>query len=1052
MSFTDAGVHHASMRAFPLMRVRILRMICSVVLLAIWAPAAATQVPARAAAPYRPLSHWHHTSWGEEDGLSPNALGRLMRSSDGYLWLGGDGPLMRFDGVRFTRFDGTTQPELKSAEVGSLRLEMVDREGTLWISRPDGALVRYRNGRFQLVLPPNTDARRVTAMAQDGLGRLWLTGLTKLGLHRLEGDSLVHVALPVHFQHLRLLGVIADIRDGIWVGTYTEGLLHVTPRGVSMHLNPTLGDPGARPLVQTADGTVWTFGDGLQLLKDGQWSTLASPEDGAKLIPPTASVGPDGAVWVGTRGYGVVRFQNGAAELFTERHGLSDAVVASVLADHEGNVWAVTNAGLDRLRLAPFSVLTQGSDGVHFDSPHWMAADAKDGIWALSYQGQLVSHFTGGYVSGKPGMVTTHTLRNPGNSRLHPDASSMRGGVLLRDDRGNAYHATSTTMNNLGAAFADTTNRRWREDSTGQRWVTYFPQGLAREVNGRLERVVFPPDLGSPNVGDIVSTREGRTAMAVNSAPALLILEQGKIVRRYGPGDGLAHPVARVVFQNRDTLWAVDHLGSLLRIVDRQIRQIPADRLGGLLRSGSIVVMPDGPRMILASTAGIVCINMADLHAALDGKGPVPTPWRFSALDGIRTARLTTHNTAAGARAADGRIWFSTPSGLAVFDPRNIVRNTVAPRVHLESVMIGDSALSHEPTAEIPPGTPRVTLQFTATALRVPERVRIEYMLDGVDGGWRLADATRSATYTQLRPGHYTFRVRAWNEDGVAGVNEVSLPVRMLPAWHETWWFMVLLVATLAGGTAWVVVWWQRARSRDAARRLAERFEATLTERTRLAGELHDTLLQGFTGITLQLQALRRRISETPAEAEVELSRVLSVADRTLREARSMVWDMRTPELDGRDVADALEEAARQAIASAHAQSPSPSPVVLEVQVGGDRRRVAPVIETTALRIGREAVTNAARHARPSRITLALVFESHRLFVRVHDNGDGFDTVAASQAREAGHWGLVGMDERAQRVGGTVSVTSTLGEGTTVDMMLPIEPRATSSAEWPHPE
>ena len=237
----------------------------------------------------------------------------------------------------------------------------------------------------------------------------------------------------------------------------------------------------------------------------------------------------------------------------------------------------------------------------------------------------------------------------------------------------------------------------------------------------------------------------------------------------------------------------------------------------------------------------------------------------------------------------------------------------------------------------------------------------------------------------------------------------------------------------MAGTVALVL----RARTRVAAERLAAGFAATLAERTRLAGELHDTLLQAFTGVTLHLQALRGRMLAAPDAVDRDLGRVLVVADEALRDARSAVWDMRAPELQGRDVATALEDSAREAVAS-HVLAGG-APVEIEARVTGQRRRVSPAIETVAQRIGREAVANALRHAGARHLSIRIAFEAGQLCVDVHDDGVGFNVSRARPTEGRGHWGLVGMRERARNAGGNLNVTSVPGSGTTVVVRLPVD-------------
>ena len=271
----------------------------------------------------------------------------------------------------------------------------------------------------------------------------------------------------------------------------------------------------------------------------------------------------------------------------------------------------------------------------------------------------------------------------------------------------------------------------------------------------------------------------------------------------------------------------------------------------------------------------------------------------------------------------------------------------------------------------------------------------------------------------------------ASTSEGVWNETPAVLRFRVLPAWYQTLWFragVVLSILAVGAAAAWLV---QRQRQHQMQRE----YRAMLAERTRVAGEMHDTLLSAFTGVTIQLQAVRRRMLTAPHEAEQDLGRTLDVADVALRDARSAVWDMRAPELEQCDVAEAIENSAREAVAS-H-QTISGVPIALEVTVTGDRKRLAPAVEACAFRIGREAVANAIRHAMAKRICIAIAFESEHLRVEVRDDGIGFDVTHLQPTEGRGHWGLVGMRERARTVRGTLDVSSMPGSGTAVVLRVP---------------
>ena len=310
-------------------------------------------------------------------------------------------------------------------------------------------------------------------------------------------------------------------------------------------------------------------------------------------------------------------------------------------------------------------------------------------------------------------------------------------------------------------------------------------------------------------------------------------------------------------------------------------------------------------------------------------------------------------------------------------------------------------------------------------SLSIPERVRFRYQLVGSDSGWQDAGGRREAFYTNLKPGSYRFRVIASNEDGVWNEAGAAFDFTIPPSFTQSRWFVAVWIVALS-----LLIWLAYlGRMRQVAGGLQVRYQAALAERTRIAQELHDTLLQGFTGITLQLRAIERMLARQPKESAEALKSVLASADTALRYARHMIWDMRAVELEGRDLAEALEMAARQAMAGSSAQ--------FVFTVHGDRRQLPLAVETTALRIGREAVLNAVKHAAPRKVEVSLEYGPRSLTLRVADDGTGIRPGAMDAAAAGEHLGIAGMRDRAQRAGGTLDIASEPGRGTTVTASLP---------------
>jgi signal transduction histidine kinase len=451
-------------------------------------------------------------------------------------------------------------------------------------------------------------------------------------------------------------------------------------------------------------------------------------------------------------------------------------------------------------------------------------------------------------------------------------------------------------------------------------------------------------------------------------------------------------------------------------------------------------VIADG-RLWIASEAGIVHVPLAQLHRIADGASERLLPTSVTALDGAPIARVTSNSAEPIWRSADGRVWITTPLGVAVAsaDPERHGRNPHPPRVHIEEVLVDGRASAARGALSVAPRPGRVEVRFTATGLRVPERVRIEYRLDGVDRDWRAAGTPRTATYTELRPGRFRFRVRAWNEDAVPGAREATLALEVRPAWYETDWAAGLGVVGVAGlGAAGASAVAQvRRRRREAAR------QATAAERVRVARELHDTILGDLAGLAMRLDVMAGHVQRSSAVAPLQGSVLLELRDqarRTLDETRRAVTAMRATTNEVVPLWAQLADVGRRVFAGTE--------VAVQVRHVGAPQSHAADLEAEVLRIATEALVNARAHSGCRTVSIVCAYGSDRylrqarqtaLTITVQDDGHGFDAAGnGAGAAAVGHWGLAGMHERAAALGGTLTIASDPGSGTTVRLAVPV--------------
>ncbi len=978
------------------------------------------------------LPGWHHTSWTR--GTAPPVGGghSLARSPDGYLWLGASGGLLRFDGIRFEFFDGASSLALRSRRPGEFRPQIVDRQGNLWIARPDGALVSYRDGVFRVVLAP--DPRVGSRIVEDGAGRLWLFGGRSATVHLLREGRAARVRMPGAAPDSGVLVVVRDTATGVWIGTRTQGLWHVDEQSALRYPADRSRSPNeVRPLLHARGAGLWSIGiglgTGLHHLEAGRWTRVVPPDLGEGLVRGRAAVqDAEGAVWIATHGSGLLRAHAGRLEQFSEVHGLSDANVHDALVDVEGSVWALTDAGLDRLRRADF-VLLGRRDGLPFDSPYRLAQDASGAIWASGAPDRRIYRLEGGVVGDTNDRLVAVPLELPASDSYDLLGSAHGGGIWIGPHRGGLLRFRFGRLEAFGvrSTFPSERVSHLLDAPDGTLWVALDGVGFGRVRRGRYEEV--RPTLSAPfRVLGLARDDAGRIWVSGAGTGEVHVLDADTVSARLDSAAGVPDDVLDLAHQSGDTLWGATS-ASLLRFANGRVSTVPSGQLGRLLAAAPRLPV-SGSHLWIASEAGIARLPIASLHAAADGRPHELRPRYFDALDGLGTPATTTENVAPLVRTSDGRVWISTPDGLAVVGPLPSPTNRVPPLAHVEDIWVAGRLTSAEPGKSISPNPGRLAIRFTATGLRIPERVRVEYRLEGVDRTWVESATPRIATYTQLRPGPYRFRVRAWNEDGLPSPADAVWSFRVLPAWYQTWWFMGLGLLVVAAAGFGGAVLAQRERSRRAVTRAQARFDAMLAERTRIARELHDTLLQGFTGITLQLEALRQGPASESSSTADALARILSVADATLREAREMVWDMRGPELEYQGLVDVLEQACRNGLGEA--------PVQLRFRVTGAARRLAPVVETAALRVGREAVANAARHSGATEIDVELAYEGSGVRLAVRDDGRGIPELELRTAPKNGHWGIAGMRERARIAGGSLAISSTPSGGTPC---LPLPPR-----------
>jgi signal transduction histidine kinase len=479
-----------------------------------------------------------------------------------------------------------------------------------------------------------------------------------------------------------------------------------------------------------------------------------------------------------------------------------------------------------------------------------------------------------------------------------------------------------------------------------------------------------------------------------------------------------------------------DSSGTLYAATGDGLSRFDGDSFRTLKRKGQIpgytvmgMAQDDDGAWWLATLPGILRFPPGEIEHAFADSTYVPNFRAFDESDGMVGALVKGYWGPVLAKAGDGRIWVATDSGLASVDPRRVPVATPPP-VTLEVLRIEGRELAIANGAEIPPGTRDMEIDYTSLTFGIPERIRFRYMLEGADTTWREVGDRRRAYYTGLAPGPYRFRVSASYGDGIWNEAGANWRFRVLPEWNQTLWFKALVVLLIAGLAGTIVALTQRGRHARAQLMLRHEYEATLAERARIAQDLHDTLLQGFAGVTMQLSTIELDLPERPEAAAETAQRVQRLAHTALREARERVWDLRETGVGSDDLPTALEAVGRERCAG--------TGIDVSVITVGQPRRLTRSLEDTAFRIGREAVVNAVKHAGARRIEIRCEFHPATFRLEVTDDGRGFTPMQGEEARRQGHLGLNGMRDRAAHAGGHCEIRSPAGGGTIVELELPV--------------
>lgn len=970
--------------------------------------------------PGRALTQYMQTVWQTAQGLPQNTILSVVQGRDGYLWLGTQEGLVRFDGVQFRVYNRRNTPAIRNNMVqalcedaegnvwfgtdeGLVKLkdgeftrytladglssDMVtalaaDRSGNVWVGTRGGGLNRFRDGKFTAFTTGNGLSNdKVFSIFEDRHGALWIG--TGGGLNRMENFAFTDYPAKSDFSQDVVLSIAEDREGALWIGTRKSGLKRLKEGTLAAYTTADgLPNNFVLKVYKDRDENIWvgTYGGGLSRMQNGKFATLPVREELPASVIISITEDREGNLWVGTESAGLIRLSNGKFTTYTTAEGLSDNQAWAVYEDRQGALWVGTDNGLSHLADNRFTTFTT-KDGLAQNIAWAIGEDNSGDLW-VGTRGGGVSRMRGG-------RFTNYTTKDG-----------------LPDDLVRAFHA----------------------DADGALWIG-TANGLGKFKDDRFSVYRTEQGLSNNNIFALGGDREG--GVWIGTQGGGLNLYRNGVFTAYTTQQGLASNIVYAVYEDQaGVLWVGTDAG-LSRVErvagdgGREVKITSYTTRDGLFDDIALSIMEDANgNLWMSCLKGVYRISRRELDDFAAGKSASVVSKAFGIADGMKSSECNGGSQPAGWKSRDGRLWFTTTKGIAVIDPASIRQNSPPPPVFLQDVTADGTVLDGKRQISLAAGTGNLQLDYTAPSLSAPEKVRFRYKLEGIDKGWIDAGSRRTAYYTNLPPGNHSFRVIAANDDGVWNEQGASLSFYLRPRFHQTTWFMVLCVAAGVGiilGLQWL---WLRVRFQQ----MQARHHAVLAERSRLAREIHDTLTQGFVGISSQLDAVATMLAKTPEVAIRHLELARRMARHNLTEARRSVSDLRDLALEENDLPQALSKIADYAAGSG---------TEISVEVDGTPRQLPAETEQNILRIAQEAVTNSIKHARAGLIEIRLVYEPSRLRLKVTDDGRGFEEHSAFSTL-GGHFGMLGMRERAERLGGEFVVSSNLGGGTKITVTVPV--------------
>jgi signal transduction histidine kinase/ligand-binding sensor domain-containing protein len=985
-----------------------------------WLAFLCVPVSAWALSPNVRISQYGHATWRIEDGFFGGRPFAITQTTDGYLWVTDATGLRRFDGVHFVPW---TPPPGKQLLAPDIVRALAARDGGLWIGTFRG-LSHWT--KEDLINYPND---RINPIFEEENRTLWFLRVGSLDetgpLCQLKGSAVRCYGKADGIPQEQYSSLARDPAGNFWLGGSTC-LTRWRPGSFQTYypsaLKSNVGQSGVSGFAFGPDGSVWIAimnagpGLGLQRLSHGEWKPFVAPGfDSSTLKAWRLLLDRQNTLWIGTSGQGLYRISGGQVDHFGSSDGLSGNSISEVLEDKEGNLWVVTDRGIDSFRDLPITTFSM-REGLSSPSIFSVQTTRDGAIWmgGNDHTIDILAPISG------PGRVrSVQTIKDLPGSQVTS---------LFEDHAGRHWVGIDNTLNIYENGRLTKVEGRGggssgmilgiTEDARNNLWMlSYRPPRLLLRVSDRRvqEEIPMPP---MPAARALVADPSGGIWLGLTNGDLALYREGHAQTFHF------EHPpnsrVYQVALSSDGSVLAGTTYGLIGWSHGKQrtlgaSNGLPCDAVNSFVEDnrGDVWVYMQ---------CGLVQIERSDLQRWWADPNVKLQPRVFDVFDGLR-AGLATPFERSALRDRDGRLWFANGSVVQMVDPAHMVRNLTPPPVHLEQIIADHKLYLPGGDIRLPARTRDVEIDYTALSFRVPQKVRFRYRLEGRDPDWQEAGTRRQAFYTDLGPRAYRFRVIAANDSGVWNEAGDTLEFSLAPAYYQTDWFRAGCVVAFFA-TLWGLY---RLRLQQITARADLRYSERLKERTRIARELHDTMLQSFQASLAQMQAGRNLLSRQSDRALQAVDDAITMAAGAILEGRNAVGDLRSTAIRN-DFAEALKALGDELAAGGDA--------TFQLVVEGPPRELQPVIQDEICRIGGEALRNAFRHARAHRIEADVRYSEERFRLQIRDDGVGIRPEILEGGR-SNHYGLGGMRERAKTIGAKLEIWGASGTGTEIDLSIP---------------